>query len=93
MISASAGGSCAVSLVLTGLFVVPLFGGDTEMVGRRGENRTVLPLNQDVTPLGRQTDLAGANAWAHAARSVIFVPDCGPFAVELTSRPMSGRIA
>ena len=61
MISASvfSGGSWAVSLVVTGLLVVPLFGGDTEMVGRRGENRTVLPVNQEVTPLGRQTDLVG----------------------------------
>ena len=68
MISASvfSRGSWAVSLVVTGLLVVSLFGGDTEMVGRRGENRTVLPVNQEVTPLGRQTDLAGLRPQAMA---------------------------
>jgi len=68
MISASvfSRGSCAVSLVVTGLLVAPLFGGDTEMVGGRGENRTVLPVNQEVIPLGRQTDLAGLRPQAMA---------------------------
>ncbi|MFN0127762.1 MAG: beta-propeller fold lactonase family protein, partial [Verrucomicrobiales bacterium] len=34
-------------------------GTTIEPVGRRGENRTVLPVNQVVTPLGRQVELPG----------------------------------
>ena len=30
---------------------------DTEAVGRRGPSRTVLPVNQVVTPLGTQVEL------------------------------------
>jgi YVTN family beta-propeller protein len=37
--------------------VVP--GSTSEQVGRAGTNRTVLPVNQVVTPLGRQIDLPG----------------------------------
>ncbi|HOY57419.1 MAG TPA: bifunctional YncE family protein/alkaline phosphatase family protein [Verrucomicrobiota bacterium] len=68
MISASvfSCGRWAVSPLVSGLLVVSLFGGDTETVGRRGENRTVLPVNQEVTPLGRQTDLAGLRPQAMA---------------------------
>src|SRR5512136_858706 len=40
--------------------------GDTEPVGRRGENRTVLPVNQVVTPLGVQVDLPGLRPQALA---------------------------
>ena len=32
---------------------------DSEAVGRRGSNRTVLPVNQVVTPAGTQVDLPG----------------------------------
>jgi YVTN family beta-propeller protein len=39
---------------------------DTEAVGRRGENRTVLPVNQVVTPLGIQVDLPGLRPQALA---------------------------
>jgi YVTN family beta-propeller protein len=39
---------------------------DTEPVGRRGENRTVLPVNQVVTPLGVQVDLPGLRPQALA---------------------------
>lgn len=68
MISASVFhcGRWAVSSFVSGLLVVSLFGGDAETVGRRGENRTVLPVNQEVTPLGRQTDLAGLRPQAMA---------------------------
>ena len=37
----------------------PIPGSTTEPVGRSGTNRTVLPVNQVVTPLGRQVDLSG----------------------------------
>lgn len=59
-------GPGCVSLLAASLFVVPGFGGDAETVGKRGENRTVLPVNQAVTPLGRQTDLAGLRPQAMA---------------------------
>jgi len=39
---------------------------DTETVGRRGTNRTVLPVNQIVTPLGRQVELPGLRPQALA---------------------------
>jgi DNA-binding beta-propeller fold protein YncE len=39
---------------------------DTETVGRRGTNRTVLPVNQVVTPLGRQVELPGLRPQALA---------------------------
>jgi YVTN family beta-propeller protein len=39
---------------------------DTERVGRRGPNRTVLPVNQIVTPLGVQVDLPGLRPQALA---------------------------
>jgi len=39
---------------------------DTEAVGRRGANRTVLPVNQVVTPLGRQVELPGLRPQAVA---------------------------
>ncbi len=39
---------------------------DTEAVGRRGENRTVLPVNQVVTPLGVQVELPGLRPQALA---------------------------
>jgi YVTN family beta-propeller protein len=39
---------------------------DTEAVGRRGANRTVLPVNQVVTPLGVQVDLPGLRPQALA---------------------------
>ena len=39
---------------------------DTEAVGRRGPNRTVLPVNQVVTPLGMQVDLPGLRPQALA---------------------------
>jgi YVTN family beta-propeller protein len=39
---------------------------DTETVGRRGPNRTVLPVNQVVTPLGTQVDLPGIRPLALA---------------------------
>ena len=38
----------------------------TEPVGRGGQNRTVLPVNQVVTPLGRQVDLPGMRPQALA---------------------------
>jgi hypothetical protein len=41
-------------------------GTDTEMVGRRGENRTVLPVNQVVTPAGVQVELPGLRPQALA---------------------------
>ena len=39
---------------------------DTEAVGRRGANRTVLPVNQIVTPLGVQVELPGLRPQALA---------------------------
>jgi YVTN family beta-propeller protein len=39
---------------------------DTETVGRRGEHRTVLPVNQVVTPAGRQVELPGLRPQALA---------------------------
>jgi YVTN family beta-propeller protein len=39
---------------------------DTEAVGRRGANRTVLPVNQVVTPLGVQVELPGLRPQALA---------------------------
>jgi hypothetical protein len=39
---------------------------DTEAVGRRGGNRTVLPVNQVVTPLGVQVELPGLRPQALA---------------------------
>jgi YVTN family beta-propeller protein len=39
---------------------------DTEAVGRRGANRTVLPVNQVVTPAGTQVDLPGLRPQALA---------------------------
>jgi YVTN family beta-propeller protein len=39
---------------------------DTETVGRRGPNRTVLPVNQVVTPLGVQVELPGLRPQALA---------------------------
>ena len=39
---------------------------DTETVGRRGTNRTVLPVNQVVTPLGVQVELEGLRPQALA---------------------------
>jgi len=39
---------------------------DTETVGRRGANRTVLPVNQVVTPLGVQVELPGLRPQALA---------------------------
>ena len=39
---------------------------DTEAVGRRGTNRTVLPVNQVVTPLGVQVELPGLRPQALA---------------------------
>ncbi len=39
---------------------------DTERVGRRGSNRTVLPVNQVVTPLGLQVELPGLRPQALA---------------------------
>jgi YVTN family beta-propeller protein len=39
---------------------------DTERVGRRGANRSVLPVNQVVTPLGRQVELPGLRPQALA---------------------------
>ena len=39
---------------------------DTEMVGRQGTNRTVLPVNQVVTPAGRQIELPGLRPQALA---------------------------
>jgi YVTN family beta-propeller protein len=39
---------------------------DTETVGRRGEGRTVLPVNQVVTPAGRQVELPGLRPQALA---------------------------
>ncbi len=39
---------------------------DTESVGRRGANRTVLPVNQVVTPLGVQVELPGLRPQALA---------------------------
>ena len=39
---------------------------DTEPVGRRGANRTVLPVNQVVTPLGVQVELPGLRPQALA---------------------------
>ena len=39
---------------------------DTEAVGRRGANRTVLPVNQVVTPLGAQVELPGLRPQALA---------------------------
>jgi YVTN family beta-propeller protein len=39
---------------------------DTEAVGRRGDNRTVLPVNQVVTPLGVQVELPGLRPQALA---------------------------
>lgn len=39
---------------------------DTERVGRRGANRTVLPVNQVVTPLGLQVELPGLRPQALA---------------------------
>jgi YVTN family beta-propeller protein len=39
---------------------------DTESVGRQGANRTVLPVNQVVTPAGRQVDLPGLRPQALA---------------------------
>ncbi len=39
---------------------------DTESVGRRGTNRTVLPVNQVVTPLGIQVELPGLRPQALA---------------------------
>jgi YVTN family beta-propeller protein len=41
-------------------------GATTERVGRDGTNRTVLPVNQVVTPLGRQIDLPGLRPQALA---------------------------
>ena len=52
-------------LTLAALVFAPLHaappapGSTTELVGRSGTNRTVLPVNQVVTPLGRQVDLPG----------------------------------
>lgn len=64
----------AVSLGVAGLALAacrtdapgPRTAADTESVGRRGANRTVLPVNQVVTPLGRQIDLAGLRPQALA---------------------------
>ncbi len=39
---------------------------DTETVGRRGDGRTVLPVNQVVTPVGRQVELPGLRPQALA---------------------------
>ncbi len=39
---------------------------DTEAVGRKGANRTVLPVNQVVTPAGRQVELPGLRPQALA---------------------------
>ena len=44
----------------------PAQAADTEPVGRRGTNRTVLPVNQVVTPLGVQVDLPGLRPQALA---------------------------
>ena len=38
----------------------------TEPVGRGGPNRTVLPVNQIITPLGRQVELPGLRPQALA---------------------------
>ena len=44
----------------------PARAADTETVGRRGTNRTVLPVNQVVTPLGVQVELPGLRPQALA---------------------------
>jgi YVTN family beta-propeller protein len=52
-----------------GLLVVAvgaLLAADSETVGRKADQRTVLPVNQVVTPLGKQTDLAGLRPQAMA---------------------------
>jgi YVTN family beta-propeller protein len=63
-------------LLLVSVAAVVLFGcrtrtpaarpPDTEPVGQRGTNRTVLPVNQVVTPLGVQVDLPGLRPQALA---------------------------
>lgn len=54
------------SWFVAGTFGLTVFGADTERVGRGTGNRTVLPVNQVVTPLGTQTDLAGLRPQAMA---------------------------
>jgi len=44
----------------------PARAADTEAVGRRGPNRTVLPVNQVVTPVGVQVELPGLRPQALA---------------------------
>ncbi len=55
-------------VVLCGTVVLTpiLRGADTEPVGRRGTNRVVTPVNQVVTPYGRQADLPGLRPQALA---------------------------
>jgi YVTN family beta-propeller protein len=60
--------------IVTGIVLVAALGtppapegqADTETVGRRGANRTVLPVNQVVTPAGRQVELPGMRPQALA---------------------------
>jgi YVTN family beta-propeller protein len=60
----------AAALPCTGQSHAPAAGAlppaDTETVGRRGLNRTVLPVNQVVTPLGVQVELPGLRPQALA---------------------------
>jgi DNA-binding beta-propeller fold protein YncE len=58
--------SAAVILGGTIAFASVLRGADTEPVGRRGTNRVVTPVNQIVTPYGRQADLPGLRPQALA---------------------------
>src|ERR1035437_8432863 len=56
-------------LHLTSPVAAVLPGSTSEPVGRSGTNRLVTPVNQIVTPFGRQVDLAGLRPQAIALSS------------------------
>ncbi|MGD0538275.1 MAG: bifunctional YncE family protein/alkaline phosphatase family protein [Verrucomicrobiota bacterium] len=83
----------AVILCGTLAFTSVLRGADTEPVGRRGANRAVTPVNQVLTPYGRQADLPGLRPQALAlSPNGKFLITAGKSSELLVLDPVTGAV-